>query len=116
MGLDSVHEINFEYPASDPFARLFRYGKVIVKTAGAQGNLELDFMPNPEQFQKLIIEDRAYFESRKAQRHHKIIRAEMQRMAAGEPESEGAILPPARAMKRPDPSAAPRATSARASR
>ena len=79
VGLESVHEINFEFPPSDPFARLFRYGSVIVKTAGAQGNLELDFMPNPEQFQKLIIEDRAYFESRKAQRHHKIVRAELQR-------------------------------------
>ena len=84
VGLESVHEINFEFPAYDPFARLFRYGTVIVKTAGAQGNLELDFMPNPEQFQKLIIEDRQYFESRQAQRHHKIVRAELQRWIAGE--------------------------------
>ena len=84
VGLESVHEINFEFPSYDPFARLFRYGRVLVKTAGAQGNLELDFMPNPEQFQKLIIEDRAYFESRQAQRHHKIVRAELQRLQAGE--------------------------------
>lgn len=84
VGLESVHEINFEFPSSDPFARLFRYGTVIVKTAGAQGNLELDFMPNPEKFQKLIIEDRQYFESRQAQRHHKIVRAELQRWIAGE--------------------------------
>ncbi len=89
VGLESVHEINFEFPSSDPFARLFRYGTVVVKTAGAQGNLELDFMPNPEQFQKLIIEDRAYFESRQAQRHHKIVRAELQRLQAGE--IDGAI-------------------------
>ena len=84
VGLESVHEINFEFPSYDPFARLFRYGTVIVKTAGAQGNLDLDFMPNPEQFQKLIIEDRAYFESRQAQRHHKIVRAELQRLQTGE--------------------------------
>ena len=88
VGLESVHEINFEFPPSDPFARLFRYGTVIVKTAGAQGNLELDFMPNPEQFQKLIIEDRQYFESRKAQRHHKIVRAELQRWLAGDADDE----------------------------
>ncbi len=88
VGLESVHEINFEFPSSDPFARLFRYGTVIVKTAGAQGNLELDFMPNPEQFQKLIIEDRAYFESRRAQRHHKIMRAEMQRWLAGDSDDD----------------------------
>ena len=88
VGLESVHEINFEFPASDPFARLFRYGTVIVKTAGAQGNLELDFMPNPQQFQKLIIEDRQYFESRQAQRHHKIVRAELQRWMAGEADDD----------------------------
>ncbi len=88
IGLESVHEINFEFPSYDPFARLFRYGQVIVKTAGAQGNLELDFMPNPAQFQKLIIEDRGYFESRKAQRHHKIVRAELQRWLAGEADDD----------------------------
>jgi len=88
IDLESVHEINFEFPSYDPFARLFRYGQVIVKTAGAQGNLELDFMPNPAQFQKLIIEDRGYFESRKAQRHHKIVRAELQRWLAGEADDD----------------------------
>ncbi len=94
VGLESVHEINFEFPSYDPFARLFRYGKVIVKTAGAQGNLELDFMPNPEQFQKLIIEDRGYFEQRQAQRHHKIVRAELQRWRSGEA-PQGEITAPA---------------------
>jgi len=88
IGLESVHELNFEFPSYDPIARLFRYGQVIVKTAGAQGNLELDFMPNPAQFQKLIIEDRGYFESRKAQRHHKIVRAELQRWLAGEADDD----------------------------
>ena len=47
-------------------------------------------MPNPEQFQKLIIEDRAYFESRQAQRHHKIVRAELQRWLAGDTEDAAA--------------------------
>ncbi len=84
VGLESVQEINFEIPPYDPFARLFRYGSVIIKTAGAQGNLELDLIPRPEQFQKLIIEDRQYFESRKAQRHHAMVRDELQRWLAGE--------------------------------
>ena len=103
VGLESVHEINFEFPSYDPFARLFRYGKVIVKTAGAQGNLELDFMPNPEQFQKLIIEDRGYFESRKAQRHHKIVRAELQRRMASETEDEDITSSSAESDKEPEP-------------
>ncbi len=79
VGLESVHEVNFDLPAYDPFARLFRYGKVVVRTAGAQGNLELDFMPQPEQFQTLIMENRQYFEKRQAQRHHKLVREELQR-------------------------------------
>lgn len=103
VGLESVHEINFEFPSYDPFARLFRYGKVIVKTAGAQGNLELDFMPNPEQFQKLIIEDRGYFESRKAQRHHKIVRAELHRWMASETDEEDITSSSAASDKDPEP-------------
>ncbi|MCE2471093.1 MAG: cyclic nucleotide-binding domain-containing protein [Anaerolineae bacterium] len=91
VGLDSVHEVNYELPPYDPFARIFRYGSVIVKTAGAQGNLEMALMPSPARFQSLIMENRQYFESRKAQRHHKLVRAEMQRMMSGEP-ADDALL------------------------
>ncbi len=101
VGMESIHEINFDIPPYDPFARLFRYGAVIVKTAGAQGNLELPLMPDPEQFQKLIMEDRQYFENRQAQRHHKLVRAEMQRWQAGEsPEDD---IEPASAAGPPRP-------------
>ena len=62
VGLDSVHEINYELPPYDPFARIFRYGTVIVKTAGAQGNLEMALLPSPARFQSLIMENRQYFE------------------------------------------------------
>ncbi len=94
VGLESVQEINFEIPPYDPFARLFRYGSVIIKTAGSQGNLELDQIPQPERFQKLIIEDRQYFESRKAQRRQAMARDELQRWMAGEnPELEAAFEP-----------------------
>ena len=103
VGLESVHEINFEFPSFDPFARLFRYGKVFVKTAGAQGNLELDFMPNPEQFQKLIIEDRSYFDNRQAQRHHKIVRAELQRWMDGEIVDEAFSTSPTERDEAPKP-------------
>ncbi len=88
VGLESVHEINFEYPSYDPFARIFRYGSLIIKTAGAQGNLKLDLIPNPEQFQKLIIEDRQFFEQRQAQRHQEQVRAELQKWLAGENSEE----------------------------
>ena len=95
VGMDSVHEINYVIPPYDPFARIFRYGTVIVKTAGAQGNLEMPLLPSPARFQQLIMENRAYFESRKAQRHHQLVRAEMQRMMAGDAPHDG--LAPANA-------------------
>ena len=90
VGLDSIQEVNFVIPPYDPFARLFRYGTVIVKTAGAQGNLELPLMPRPQQFQQLIMENRQYFERRQAQRHHKLVRAEMQRWLAGDADDDSA--------------------------
>ena len=103
VGLESVHEINFEIPAYDPFARLFRYGTVVIKTAGSQGNLELDLMPRPEQFQKLIIENRQYFENRQAKRHHDMVRAELQRWMAGEANIEQELISPSADAKPPKP-------------
>lgn len=90
VGLESVHEINYELPPYDPFARIFRYGAVIVKTAGAQGNLELPMMPSPARFQSLIMDNQQYFESRKAQRHHRLVRAELQRKISEAPADEAA--------------------------
>lgn len=90
IGMESIHEININMPARDPFSRLLRYGTVLIKTAGAQGNLELDFMPKPYHFQQLIIENRNYFEKRQAQRQQKLVQAEVQRWMAGEPGAEAA--------------------------
>ena len=97
IGLESVHEINFEIPSADLFARLFNYGTVEIKTAGSQGNLELDLIPNPKRFQQLLIEDRQNHASRKAKQHHDLIRAELQSWLAGEtpdPLDEPAAAPP----------------------
>ena len=84
VGMESVHEINFEIPSGDIFARLLRYGTVIVKTAGAQGNLQLDLMPQPERLQQLVLATRKGYDEQQAQRHGKMVRAEMQRWLAGE--------------------------------
>ena len=80
VGLESVQEINYDIPSGDVFARIFRYGTVFVKTAGAQGNMELDLVPHPARFQKLIIEDRHVLEERRAQTHQALVRSELSRM------------------------------------
>ena len=89
INLESVHEINFEIPPSNPFARLFSYGTVIIKTAGAQGNLELDLIPKPKQFQQLVLEERQHYESRQAEQRHELLRAELQGWMAGETADHG---------------------------
>ncbi len=103
IGLESVHEINFEVPPYDPFARLFSYGTVEIKTAGSQGNLELELMPNPQRFQQIIIEDRQYYESRRAQQRHDLARAELKSWLAGE--APGPDHHPAAAADPPQPKA-----------
>lgn len=89
ISLESVHEINFEIPPSNPFARLFSYGTVIIKTAGAQGNLELDLIPRPKRFQQLVIEERQHYERRQAEQRHEFLRAELQGWPAGEEADHG---------------------------
>jgi CRP-like cAMP-binding protein len=53
----SVQEAKADVPGLDPFALLFNYGFVDIKTAGDAGNFRLDFMPDPEAMQKLIMYD-----------------------------------------------------------
>ncbi len=89
VGMESVHEINFEIPPRDIFARLLGYGTVIVKTAGAQGNLQLEMMPQPARLQQLLLATRKDYDQQQAQRHGKMVRAEMQRWVAGETQAEG---------------------------
>jgi membrane protein YdbS with pleckstrin-like domain len=54
---ERAHEINTEIPA-DPFSRIFNYGTVVIKTAGAAGTIWIDTLPNPERIQKLIFDER----------------------------------------------------------
>lgn len=55
--ISSVHEVSYNIPPADVFARLFHYGTVFIKTAGESGNMELTLMPNPEQIQRVLITD-----------------------------------------------------------
>ena len=84
VGIQSVHEVNSIIPSNDPFARLFDYGTIVLKTAGDAGNLDLDFIPKPDQFQQIIIEDREQYEERQAQQHRNAVRAELNRWLEGE--------------------------------
>lgn len=83
VSIQSVHEVNAEVPSNDPFARLFNYGTIEIKTAGDAGNLQLELIPDPESFQQVIIDDRANYERSQAQQHQNAVRAELDRWLEG---------------------------------
>jgi hypothetical protein len=55
--VDSIQEARADIPGTDPFAVLFNYGIIDIRTGGQAGNFHLDFIPNPEAVQKLIMYD-----------------------------------------------------------
>ncbi len=85
VSINSIHEANAEIPGHDPFARLFRYGSIELKTAGQAGNIILDFMHDPEHIQEIILEDQRQFEQRQAARQRSTMRAELERWLNDEP-------------------------------
>ncbi|MGJ3240759.1 MAG: hypothetical protein ACFE0Q_18765 [Anaerolineae bacterium] len=79
VALESIQEVNAEIPIFDLFARIFRYGDVEIKTAGAQGNFTLALLPDPEGLQELILEDAQNYRARKQVRERETMRAELDR-------------------------------------
>lgn len=55
--LSSIQEVNAEIPAFDPFAYLFQYGYIEIRTSGDAGNVKITLLPNPDAVQQLIMED-----------------------------------------------------------
>ncbi len=55
--IHSIQEARADIPGADPFAVLFNYGVIDIRTGGQAGNFHLDFIPNPEAVQKLIMYD-----------------------------------------------------------
>ncbi len=84
VGIESVHEVNSEVPAYDPFARIFTYGDIEIKTAGNAGNVYLDMIPNPDNIQQIIIEDHQQYKKRQAQQHRNSVRADLENWLDGE--------------------------------
>ncbi|MGB7342444.1 MAG: PH domain-containing protein, partial [Phototrophicaceae bacterium] len=82
--LESIQEANAEIGSFDIFARIFRYGDIELKTAGSQGNFILDFLPNPEELQELIIEDARNYKSRSSSRERQTMAAEIDRWTNGD--------------------------------
>jgi len=83
IALESIQEANAEIPSLDPFALLFRYGDVELRTAGSQGNLMLQFVPKPQDLQDLILEDARNRQVTHHARERQSMRAEVDRWIEG---------------------------------
>lgn len=92
--LDQVLEINTSIPAGDPFARLFRYGHVTVKTAGEGISLYLDTMPNPLSVQTMIFAQRDRYKERVEQRQRDAVRGDIAQALGISPPEQSSNPPP----------------------
>jgi hypothetical protein len=73
--ISSVHEVTYDIPSGDPFAPLFNYGTVFIKSAGESGNLTITLMPNPENIQRVVITDLQNYRQSAAQQDRDAIGA-----------------------------------------
>jgi Cyclic nucleotide-binding domain len=78
MPLDKVLEVNTDIPSGDPFARLFQYGTIVVKTSGQGVNMVLDLMPSPMNVQSMIFMQRDRFKERNEQRQREAVLNDVQ--------------------------------------
>lgn len=79
IALDSVQETGAYIPSNDPFAVVFQYGTVDLKTAGDAGNLQLPFIPNPVNVQQLILQEYKRRERGDNEQERQVMRAELER-------------------------------------
>jgi len=78
--LERVHEVNAILPPYDPFARLFNYGAIFIKTAGDAGNVTLTFVPNPRQVQEVIFTNRKRYQELAEQQQRVAIRGDIEKI------------------------------------
>lgn len=91
VALDSVQETGADIPGGDPFAILFQYGTVDLKTAGNAGNLELPFLPDPDGVQRLILDQYKERRSETTDQERQTMRAELDKWLSPEGQPDGKL-------------------------
>jgi hypothetical protein len=77
--LERVLEVRSDIPMGSVSARLFKFGTVLIKTAGESGNLQVDMIPRPESVQAVIFAERDRFRQVIEQRSRSAVRADVER-------------------------------------
>ena len=81
----SIQEARADIPGTDPFAVLFNYGIIDIRTGGQAGNFHLDFIPNPESVQKLIMYDHHIRRQEMQAEERQEMRGDLMRWMNGQP-------------------------------
>lgn len=76
--IGAIHEVNVSIPPTDPFARMFDYGNLVIKTSGDTLNLVLDHVPNPKAVQNIIFANRSRYQENLAQHNREAMRDELE--------------------------------------
>lgn len=100
--LDRVLEVSISVPPGDPFARLFNYATIYIRTSGDSANMNLDLMADAKDVQELIFAQREQFKVSVSRQHQSAIQADIQ-TALGESPTRQANSPYAA----PEPEQAP---------
>jgi uncharacterized membrane protein YdbT with pleckstrin-like domain len=83
LPISSIQAVHSDVPGRDVFARLFKYGDLVIKTAGKAGTITLVFVPNPEHVQDIIFQ-RVNDRSAEARQKQEAIKSEINRVLAGD--------------------------------
>ncbi|MDZ4767727.1 MAG: hypothetical protein SGJ24_01245 [Chloroflexota bacterium] len=83
--LDRVLEVSMTVPPGDPFAQLFQYATLYIRTAGEAANLQLDLIADARNVQSLIFAQRDQFRNRVARQQQSTIQADIQAALGASP-------------------------------
>jgi len=83
INIASIQEINAEIPPFNPFAWMFNYGYIELRTAGEAGNISLQMIPDPEGVQDLILDDFRNLKDSRQQQHQNNTERDVQQWIQG---------------------------------
>ncbi len=86
--LSNVQEVSYNYPPADLFSRWLRYGTLEIKTAGSFGNMRLDYIPYPENLQKILLSDKENYHRTDNEKRRDAIRAEIDRFLVADEQAQ----------------------------
>ncbi|MBK8022758.1 MAG: cyclic nucleotide-binding domain-containing protein [Chloroflexi bacterium] len=86
--LDRVLEVSTSVPPGDPFAQLFQYATLYIRTAGDAANLELDLITHASNLQSLIFAQRDQFRNRAIRQQQNVLVNDIQNVLGAAPTAQ----------------------------